>query len=254
MGQSAYTRPQYTPFGALFQPIGYIKGRPVWPVLGGAPEDEGASGTGDAGQSAGDGTGDEQGTGTDTTTDDGAEGSGNESQGDSNTQPSAEDLAAELARVRARMQAADRRASAAEAKVKEFEDKDKSELQKATETAQEATRALEEAQQKLRDQQMLVAFHSSNKYDWHDPSLALKELDTELITVEDDGTVKGMDKALEKLAKAKPFLVKKEEKSGGKSGGSFNGGGGKSSGPDASTMATKYPAIRSHLRDNAPKG
>lgn len=151
---------------------------------------------------------------------------------------------AEFEALMNRMKAADRAKTAAEAKVKEFEDKDKTELERATGEAKDLREKLSQRDERIQDLQLELAFFKSNKVQWHDPALARKEIDMSLVTVEEDGTVKGMDKALERLAKDKPFLVKTEEKKQA-SGASFNGSsGGKKITTDSEKLAAKYPALR----------
>lgn len=243
MGQSA-CKPQFTPFGSLFEPLFFRKdGRPVYPVLGGAPDDEnGENGTqsgSNAGQSAGDDSG-EQG-------DQGGNGSGNDDAGNgSEGQGSGSSDAVtreEFDAVMRRMQAADRRASAAEAQVKEFKQKDLSELEKKTGQVEELETTLSQRDERIQELQMELAFFKSNKVEWHDPALARKEIDMSLVSVEDDGTVKGMDKALKKLAEDKPFLVKTGDGKKQASGGSFNGDR-KKPASDSKILAGKYPALR----------
>ena len=238
MGQSAQ-KPEFTPFGTAFQPIGYLNGKPIWPVLGGAEDDaDGSSGAG--GSDGSDADADENGNGDEGN---GTESDGSESQSEGDGKETVSK--AEFDRITARMKAADQRASAAENKIKKIEDAEKTDLERATSENEELKTSLSEKDSRIQDLTMELAFFKSNKVDWHDPALARKEIDMALVTVDDDGTVRGMDKALEKLAKDKPFLVNKGEQSGGgRSGGSFNGGGGKSTTTDKNKLANKYSALR----------
>ena len=195
--------------------------------VSGVEENDGSSGSGDTSESTGNASGET-----------GTHASGDESGSSEKTYS-----AAEFEALQRRMQAADRAKAAAEAKVKEFETKDLSELEKAKTDLAEAREAVSQRDARVSDLQLELAFFKSNKVQWHDPALARKEIDMSLVTVEDDGTVKGMDKALEKLAKDKPFLVKTEEKKQA-SGASFNGGGGKKVTTDKEKLAAKFPALR----------
>lgn len=245
MGQSAQ-KPSFTPFGTAFQPIGYINGKPVWPVIGGADGDgdEGSSGTGDDGD-AGDGN------------DQGNAAAGSDGTGDSSESGKAggseETVSkAEFEALKRRMQAADQRASNAETKVKDFEDKDKSDLEKANNRVEELEKRDRERDADFKALQMRDAFRDASdaeELSWHNSGLAMKELKQDLITVEDDGTVKGMVNAIKALAKDHPYLVKPKDdddnNEGQASGGSFGGKqGGKKVVDDKNKMSAKYPALR----------
>lgn len=115
-------------------------------------------------------------------------------------------------RLRRRMEAADRRASEAEKKLKEQEDAKKDDLTKAQETAQELEQTVESQAKEISGLRMRVAFLTANKQNWHDADVALKLAEAEgyLEDVTDgDGKVdkKGLKKALERLAKEHPYLV-----------------------------------------------
>lgn len=244
MGQSAQ-KPSFTPFGTVFQPIGFINGKPVWPVLGGA--EDGAEGSSGA-DNDGDGVEKQDGQGS---SQDGSEGSGDGSESqDGGAGQTVEELQAELERIRTRMQAADRRASNAESKVKQFEDKDKSELERAQARVKELEDRDRERDEKFRTLQLREAFRDASageKLSWHNMTIAMRELDNELISVEEDGTVKGMAAAVKKLAKDHSYLVKTEDNGGNgrASGGSYNGKQtGKSSPTDREKLASKFPALR----------
>lgn len=108
-------------------------------------------------------------------------------------------------KMRTRMQAADRRASAAEAKV--------AELEPLAAKAAEHEKKVEEQTETIRSLRLDNAFLSSD-IQWVDAEAALKLADLSGVTIADDGTVKGLDDALKALAEKKPFLVvKPEEKS-----------------------------------------
>jgi hypothetical protein len=114
---------------------------------------------------------------------------------------------AEYLALQKRMQAADQNNAAYQAKLKEFEDANKSEVEKAQSTAAEALARAEAAEQALLQERINNAFLTSNKHTWHDPETALALLDQSQIEIADDGTVRGVDQAIEALAKQKPFLI-----------------------------------------------
>lgn len=116
--------------------------------------------------------------------------------------------------LKSRMQAADKNRAAAEQKVKEFEDKDRSELERAQRDLKESKEISEKLEKQLAKSTIHNKFLASNKHTWHDPETALALLDMNEVTIEDDGSVKGLEDAIEKLAKAKPFLLKEEDDKG----------------------------------------
>ena len=248
MRQSAQ-KPSFTPFGTEFRPIGFINGKPVWPVIGGADGDEGSSGTGSGDGNEGDGGGgDGQGK-----AGDGNEGTGDGSQSGQNEGSGETVSKAEFEALQNRMRAADRRASTAESELKKRQDAEKSELEKLQAENADLKKRDSERDEQFRTLQTKDAFRDASSahkppLTWHNFGLAMKELNRDLITVEDDGTVKGMEAAVKKLATDHPYLVKEDgsgEGAGQASGGSFNGK--KTTGTetkDKTRLAAKYPQLR----------
>ena len=159
----------------------------------------------------------------------------------------------EFDKLFARMQAADRRATAAEQKAKQYEDKDKTELEKASGRVTE----LESENAALKEQLNTVrrenAFYGNNSVTWHNPSLAIKELDWDGVVKEDgDIDAAALKRAIEALSKSMPFLVKTEETGKGKTppAGPPTGtpaGSGKQNGKQSDNrdaLLKKYPALR----------
>lgn len=122
----------------------------------------------------------------------------------------------ELEKTIERMKAADKRASELETKLKEIERKEKTELENAQSDLEETKTRLAAVQQDLSDLRLENAFLTQNKYTWHDPSDAMRLMDTEGVRVDEDGKVIGLADAVEKLAKAKPHLLKSDDDNGGK--------------------------------------
>lgn len=125
-----------------------------------------------------------------------------------------------------------------QARLKEIEDKDKSESEKAKSEAEVALKAKEAADTKLAEAQatndklqVQIAFLANSKYVWHDAGVALQlvagfgEIEVK------DGDVKGLEKAIDKMAKDKPFLVK--------SGGTDSGNGSAASGQQPNGASTR---------------
>lgn len=168
------------------------RGVAFYPVMGAAPE--------------GDDETDEE-SDDDTGSDDGTE--GQESGKDSGTTVSKSEFDA----LMARMKAADKRASTAEQKAKEYEDKDKSEAERATQRVTELEAENTSMKNELKTARLQNAFLSSNDVVWHDSEVALAHADLSEV-IDEDGNVNksALKKALSDLAKAKPFLVKSETK------------------------------------------
>lgn len=243
MGQSAQ-RPNFTPFGTVFQPIGFINGKPVWPVLGGAPEDgDGSSGAGDdgnAGDGKQDGDGDPAGDGND------GSGDGSESLNDGSGEKTY--TQAEWDALQNRMKAADRRASTAENKVTEFERANQTELERYKAENEELKKRDGERETEFQTLRLRDAFRDASgeaEIVWHNPGLALDQLNRDLIT-EEDGKIKGMAAAIKALAKDHPYLVKDKETTGGgrASGSPTNGKPSGGTTTDRDKLAAKFPALR----------
>ena len=135
---------------------------------------------------------------------------------------------------------------AAEKKLRDIEDADKSELEIAKRDLtelQEKTKAYPETLNALRIEN---AFLKLSGYDWHDPDDALEYLrKTGEVTIDDDGTVDGLEQAVKDLAKKKPYLLKSEEENEEESrqrrtsGARGSSGAGVGSGPKSTKAATK---------------
>lgn len=163
---------------------------------------------------------------------------------------------AEYEDVKRRMQAADQNRSrvekeAAEAKQKlaEIERKDQSELERATTDLQAAKTEIETLVGKLNDQALENAFLTNNKYSWANSKDALRLLELEGVEVK-DGQVTGLEPAIAKLAKDKPYLLKKDDGDTGGDGssgasGSVTNGKRKGENPnDKKDYSGRFPALK----------
>jgi hypothetical protein len=134
-----------------------------------------------------------------------------EDEPDESKKPKATDSDPEKDALKRRMKAADRRAAAAETKLRELDDKDKSELEVQTRRVNELeaeNEKLLETNKTLRRERL---FLGSNTVTWHDPEIAMSKLDWDNI-IDEDGEVdhSALNKAITGLAKEKAFLVKKD--------------------------------------------
>lgn len=203
-----------------------LDGRPVWPVMGAAPDDPNDSGTTGDGEPTG-GAGGEGGTGTGT-------------EGGTGGDAEKPITRAEFDRLQQHLSAADKKRADAEAKLKEIEDAKKDELTKATERAEALEKDLQKYKEDLAVLRLDNAFLSVNDITWHDKEDAITAAQRGGYlegVVSDDGTVdkKGLAKKLAELAKAKPHLVKAGSTNAPKneplppSGGAVGSGGGNTS-------------------------
>lgn len=153
---------------------------------------------------------------------------------------------AEYDKIDARMRAADQRASKLEEELKAIQRKDQSELERAQTDVKDLTAKMEGLSTRLQDTLLQNAFLSNNKYTWHDPQDALRLMDMEGVSIDDDGKVSGLPEAIAKLAKAKPHLLKTEDNdSSGAPSGSANNGKRKGDGkPPKKEYSSRFPALR----------
>jgi hypothetical protein len=116
----------------------------------------------------------------------------------------------EFEKVMERMKAADRRASTAEEELKKRQRAEQTELEQAQGDVKDITAERDSLLGKIKEIRLENAFLSSNKHAWHDPSDALRLIDLSSVEIDENGKVKGLDTAIERLAKAKPHLIKTE--------------------------------------------
>lgn len=194
----------------------------------------------------------------DTGNEDGADESENDSDEDENDDtegddknPRVKELSDENARKRNQIKQLKADNEATQKRLKEFEDKDKSDKDKFEESATESNKKVESLTGENAKLRVENAFLAANTVTWHDPEMALAHIDLEDV-VGDDGVVdrKALKKAVDDLAKAKPFLVKSTDEGDGKNpppaSGSKVGSPGQGSGKekDREALMKKYPALR----------
>lgn len=217
---------------------------PIFRIAGGSPEGEGEGtgegGSGEGGSSGSSGSEGQQGSSSST-------GSG---EGEKTGEGTETVTKADLDAITERMKAADRRATAAEQKVKEYEDKDKGDLQKATERVTELEGVVTQKDETIRTLVIRNAFLAENSYTWHDPEDAFGFVRAELkdAEVDEDGKLKGvnMKNVVKSLADRKKYLVKTETatESSGTSTGSSRRKGEEEGTPDKAKLKVKFPALQ----------
>jgi len=174
------------------------KGRPVWPVMGGSEDHEVEGDTTD-------------------TDDEGSEGSEEDEKDTKPTKASSEKSKEDKVVPQSRfdkltkqLQAADRRRTEAENELRQLKDKDLPEAEKLQRDLQEATERADKLQGNFTDLARKYAFlleTGNQKVQWRNPKAALRLAELEDLTINDDGSVEGIDEAVRELIKQHPYLV-----------------------------------------------
>lgn len=160
---------------------------------------------------------------------------------------------AEYDRRIAQLQAADRRAAAVEAELKQLKDKDIPAMEKLQRDNAELTAAKEKLEADVKQARMENAFFNDNTYKWKNPKTALKLADLTNVEVDEDGKVHNLKGALDALAKSDPYLLEDEAsgedddkgKGGKGSTGALGTGGAGNTKPDATkVLSARLPALR----------
>lgn len=154
----------------------------------------------------------------------------------------------EVEKLDARMRAADKRASEAEEKLKQIEREKMSEAEKVAAELKDVSTERDSLKAELNDVKLENAFLSNNKHTWHDPQDALRLLDMDGVEIR-DGKVIGLAEAVDKLAKAKPHLLKRDDDGDGKgsSAASGNANNGRRKGDKQEpprNYSARFPALR----------
>lgn len=259
LSESAVNDLEARGLGRFTTPLGFRKdGSPFYLIGGASPDDpSNDDGSGAGGNDSGGGEGGGSGS-------EGQSGEGGNGTGGSDANGNGETISkAEYDKLMERMRAADRNKSEAERKLKELEEKDLSEQEKIAKRLPELEKQNVELAAENQKLKAKVAFLGLDGFSWHDPDVALAQVDlSEAIDAEGNVDKKALKKAAEALAKEKTFLVKSSADdgkggSGGGSGaggnnggqgssGSNVGGGGRGSGNggvDEASLKKKYPAL-----------
>jgi hypothetical protein len=179
----------------------------------------------------------------------GAQGATGSQQGASGEGAQGDDTVArsELEAVKQRMIAADKRAADAEKKLDEQARKEKTDLENAQADLTKANERIAALEKQLNSTAVETEFVKYGKHDWVDVSDALRLLDREGVEVA-DGKVTGLGPAIEKLVKAKPYLLKKnnndQNDSSGASGSANNGSRKGEKVTPPANFGSRFPALR----------
>lgn len=232
--------PRLDQVAILRQIIGQVDGEPVYAICGADGE---GSGNGDGGANNGDNKNSKGGSGNDDDEDEDEDDDDDERPPKDPKEYKAWAEARKLRKEAARRRVAARKAAeerdAALAELEQIKQKDMTDLQKATAEAEKLRATTEQQTKRIEDMQVELAFLKMprDKFDWHDPGAALTLLTAEHrgdLTLNDDGTVDGLDQAVKALAKKHKFLLRTPGTGGegegkgdknGSTGGSFGAGG-----------------------------
>lgn len=154
----------------------------------------------------------------------------------------------EFDQLKKRMQAADKRASDALAELDQRKRADQDELTNAKQDLEKAQKRIAELEKQIDKTALENAFLTDNGHEWVDSSDALRLLDMDGVEVK-EGTVTGLKPAIEKLAKAKPHLLKPETGSGKGSSSEASGSAGNGrrkgqTGERTVDYTNRFPALR----------
>ncbi len=169
--------------------------------------------------------------------------SGSETEGQQSGQTESD----ETKSLRERMANADRRAQAAETKLRELERAKLDETERTKLELKDAQEKLAELEKANADLRISQSFLEIGTYKWHSPETALRLLDRSRVTVDSDGKINGMKPAVDALAKEHPYLLQPEEPKDRPPAGPTGipmGGGSTTGKPTTNGMESRIPALR----------
>lgn len=114
----------------------------------------------------------------------------------------------DLATIQRELKDARREAAGYRTRLKAFEDKDKTESEKATERIAELERDLAEARTSIQANRLqTAAFSAARKLGFRNPDLAYRLVSVADVEFDDAGQPKNIERLLDGIAKADPYLV-----------------------------------------------
>lgn len=162
---------------------------------------------------------------------------------------------ADFDRVVTQLRAADQNRSKAEQALQQLRDKDIPEMDRLKRDNQALTEQIDRLKDNDKKNAVKLAFFAENSVKWHDAAAALQLADMSNVVINDDGTVTGLKKALEDLAKAKPYLVDKGTQeqpdntgNAGTAGAPPMNGRPGTTKPDTNALVSRIPALGSRRR------
>lgn len=177
----------------------------------------------------------------------GSQGAAGSQQGDSENEGTGDTVSRdEFESIKKRMQAADQRAAALQKEKDEAARKDRSELENTQADLQAAQQRISELETLVNSTAVEREFIKHGKHEWVDVEAALRLLDHEGVEIK-DGKVSGLSAQIEKLAKARPYLIKDKNSQNDSSGASGSASNGRRKGEGDGVkqdFSSRFPALR----------
>jgi chromosome segregation ATPase len=170
--------------------------------------------------------------------------------GTESVKPEAKYTEADMEALRNRMRAADQNSAKFQTELQQIRDKDLPALEKLNRDLSAISQERDRLKADVDKSRLENEFLKNNKFKWKNSAAALKLADLSNVEVHEDGSVTGLDRALDALAKTDPYLLdKSEEDKGTETTGSTgvpgtNGRKGET-GTDLKKLAVRMPALRS---------
>lgn len=215
---------------------------------------EGGQGAPESGAQSGAPAGDGGATGTSAQS--GATGDGSATGSSTTTSTTAETVSkADFEKVVNQLRAADQNRNKVEQELRQLRDKDLPEADKLKRDFEEVSARVTTLEGDLKKARIENAFLKANKYRWQDPEVALAVADMSAVTIDAEGHVTGLEAALERLAKAKPWMLQQqdnanegEDKNRPPAGAPPMNGAGGATGSPKGALAERLPALRTRMR------
>jgi hypothetical protein len=122
--------------------------------------------------------------------------------------PPAETASPVLLDLQTKLSLSDKARVAAQTQLDELQRREKTDLQNAQNDLTKVAAENEILKADLQNERLGNAFLTAGKHEWQNAGAALRLLDRTMITFAEDGTVTGVDKAADALAKSDPYLLK----------------------------------------------
>lgn len=168
-------------------PLGFINGKPVYPIMGGAESDDDQEDDKDKKKSEDD-----------------------QEDDDSDDDPNGlriKELSDEAARRRVENKQLKRALEEAQGRLKEIDDQGRSETERLTLQVSELEAKNAALVQSNQDLSIKNAFLADKTHSWRNPDTAMKLVDLNSVEIDDDGRIRGLDKAIKSLAESDSYLL-----------------------------------------------
>lgn len=174
------------------KPLFWMKGRPVFPIMGGSGEGEGGT--------------EEQPDETEEEPDD--------SESDQPGDPRIKELSDENARRRNEAKRLQKELEDAQKRLKEIDDAGKSETERLQAQNEELTATNEKLIKGIEALTIKNAFLADKTRSWRNPEAALKLIDLSGVSIDDNGNATGLKDAIKKLSETDSYLLEPKDESG----------------------------------------